>query len=88
MDARESQSLLSPGIFHRLFNFLMKILQEQALRNVTLGSTSYQPCCSHTKSNANVMNNVTTTPLRPTTRMVHQDGQEIQNSCLESQNIS
>ncbi|VVA12758.1 Hypothetical predicted protein [Prunus dulcis] len=72
MDARESQSLLSPGIFHKLFNFLMKILQEQALKTVTLGSTSYQPCCSHTKSNANVMNNVTTTPLRPTTRMVHQ----------------
>ncbi|BFG37022.1 hypothetical protein CerSpe_232960 [Prunus speciosa] len=80
MDARESQSLLSPGIFHRLFNFLMKILQEQALKTVTLGSTSCQPCCSHTKPNANVTNN--------TMRMVHQGGQEIQNSCLESQNIS
>ncbi|TQD94030.1 hypothetical protein C1H46_020363 [Malus baccata] len=43
MDAREDQ-VFPLGILQRLFNFLMKIIEAQSLKTVTLGK--HRPICN------------------------------------------
>ncbi len=51
MDRRESQ-VQSPSICHRLFNFIFKILETQAIKTVTLGSFNNQGLAQVHASNA------------------------------------